>query len=476
MYPDLAAKVSVTAPEWLNDAPSVFLSTRGAQLAFRYVEGVAVAALLNPNKGVIAIETWGKQDRDQDGIPDQLDLLLGAKKIALLQSPYVETYRVISYPEGDMPRDEGVCTDVIVRALRNAGFDLQQLIHEDWKRSPGSYPGIAKADKNIDHRRVRNLLVYLLRHFTRLPSDPSVRPDTFLPGDIVLFNTLGDQAPDHVGVVSDTTGPSGLPLVINSWTTGYVTTEMDLLPSVPVTHRFRIPGGLGAVASEQVGLKGLLAREQLSIPTEHRKILVAVAPQWMSSYGTLRGFELGSDGHWNETLPVMAIRLGANGLARGRGLWKNFPSQFSAIPDKREGDLRSPAGLFLLGTAFGNSATQGKWPYRRVGLRDVWVDDASAPSYNTWQILPSKAPATANAIPWKSFERLSNYERAIVIRHNDAPIIAGAGSAHFLHSSDLRRPTSGCTSLANDDLGKVLSWLDETSQPAMLQLAAVILP
>jgi uncharacterized protein YijF (DUF1287 family) len=248
----------------LDNEPSVLLKVRDSSLTYRFIDGVAVEALARPLTNVLIVSNFEEQDQDSDGVPDQLDGLLGAKKTLLLRSPYVETYRDLPYPRGDVPRNEGVCTDVIVRALRNAGYDLQRLVHEDAKRAPKSYPGITKLDKNIDHRRVRNLLVYFKRHFTAIDNLASSQASSFLPGDIVLFNTYGNASPDHVGIVSDTLGPSGLPLIINSWTVGYVTSEMDLLANIPTTHRFRLPTR-GNIASSRNFVR---ARNQRRAPSE----------------------------------------------------------------------------------------------------------------------------------------------------------------------------------------------------------------
>ena len=139
------------------------------------------------------------------------------------------------YPNGDVPRTEGVCSDTVIRALRNAGIDLQKEVHEDILRAPKSYPMVEKVDASINHRRVRTLLPWFQRHFATLP--PGER---FLPGDVVFFDTFPSKpGPDHLGVVGDRKGTSGLPLVINNWTDGAEDAEMDLLSWVPVTHHFR---------------------------------------------------------------------------------------------------------------------------------------------------------------------------------------------------------------------------------------------
>ena len=177
------------------------------------------------------------RDADGDGIPDAVDVLVGAKKTALDAAPYVERYRSLRYPGGDVPRDEGVCSDVIVRALRNAGIDLQQEIHEDAGRAPRAYPGIPRRNRDIDHRRVRNLVRWFARHWKRVPAGAAE-----IPGDVVFIDTFPSKpGPDHVGVLSDVAGPSGRPMVINSWTYGTRTSEMDLLAGWPVTDTFRAP-------------------------------------------------------------------------------------------------------------------------------------------------------------------------------------------------------------------------------------------
>lgn len=185
-------------------------------------------------------------DRDGDGIPDALDLLVGAKKTVLNADAYTaeaQGYIAMPYPMGDVPRTIGVCTDVVIRAARNAGIDLQKELHDDIRRARAAYPMVKGAgDTSIDQRRVGTLLPYFRRrwepHTARL-DDPR---DPLRPGDIVLMDTFPQRpGPDHIGIVSDRLDVQGLPLVINNWTNGTVTAEMDLLTFVPVLHRFRLP-------------------------------------------------------------------------------------------------------------------------------------------------------------------------------------------------------------------------------------------
>ncbi len=179
------------------------------------------------------------EDRDGDGIVDRLDILLGAKKLLYNGARYIERYVSIPYPNGDVPRTEGVCSDTVIRALRNAGIDLQKEVHDDILRAPQAYPMVEKVDTSINHRRVRTLLPWFVRHWKTLP--PTAR---YLPGDVVFFDTFPQrEGPDHLGIVSDTISSTGHPMIINNWTDGATDAEMDLLAFVPVTHHFRLISG-----------------------------------------------------------------------------------------------------------------------------------------------------------------------------------------------------------------------------------------
>lgn len=114
---------------------------------------------------------------------------------------YDPGYFIISYPNGDVPADKGVCTDVVIRAYRKLGIDLQKEIHEDMLANFDMYPafwGLTRPDKNIDHRRVPNLMVFFERHGTR--KSFSGEQEDYSPGDIVFWN-LG-RGIKHVGIVS----------------------------------------------------------------------------------------------------------------------------------------------------------------------------------------------------------------------------------------------------------------------------------
>src|SRR5206468_5287597 len=155
-------------------------------------------------------------DQDGDGIPDQLDVLLGARKLVLNRAEYTEGYFRISFPGGDVPRGVGVCSDTIVRAYRNAGIDLQRRVADDIRAAPRAYPWVTRPNTSIDHRRVKTLLTWFQRHV------PQVRGQAPRAGDVVFLDTFpGRPGPDHVGIISDRVAPSGRPYVINNWTVGY---------------------------------------------------------------------------------------------------------------------------------------------------------------------------------------------------------------------------------------------------------------
>jgi uncharacterized protein YijF (DUF1287 family) len=118
------------------------------------------------------------------------------------QVQYDPQYFSIKYPNGDVPAGKGVCTDVIIRAYRKVGIDLQKEVHEDMIKNFTFYPknwGLKKTDKNIDHRRVPNLMKYFSRYGTvkKITNNST----DYVPGDIVTWNLGG--AITHIGIVVD---------------------------------------------------------------------------------------------------------------------------------------------------------------------------------------------------------------------------------------------------------------------------------
>lgn len=148
-------------------------------------------------------------DHNKNGIDDLQDILLGAKKDAKNHPKYVE----MSYTEGGYPEDNvGVCSDVIWRAFKEAGYNLKDLIDDDIEKNISLYPATnGKPDKNIDFRRVRNLKVFFDRYATILTND-IYDISSFQPGDIVVFG----EKYTHIGIISDKRNYKGIPYLIHN--------------------------------------------------------------------------------------------------------------------------------------------------------------------------------------------------------------------------------------------------------------------
>jgi len=135
---------------------------------------------------------------------------------------YDPAYFSISYPNGDVPPNKGVCTDIIIRTYRKVGIDLQRLVHEDMKANFAKYPknwGLKSTDKNIDHRRVPNLMTFFSRFGEVLKITDN--PNDYNPGNIVCWNLGGGLT--HIGLVSNKKSEDGKrPLIIHNIGAGQV--------------------------------------------------------------------------------------------------------------------------------------------------------------------------------------------------------------------------------------------------------------
>ncbi|HEX8624791.1 MAG TPA: DUF1287 domain-containing protein [Allosphingosinicella sp.] len=149
---------------------------------------------------------------------------------------YDAAYSPLAFPGGDVPRERGVCTDVVIRAYRDAlGLDLQALVNVDMHSAFAAYPrtwGLRAPDRNIDHRRVPNLRAWLKRRGAELPVPAG--PSGWRPGDI--FTSLVDGRSPHIGLVSDRRGPGGWLILHNI---GAGTREEEGLAAWPITGRYR---------------------------------------------------------------------------------------------------------------------------------------------------------------------------------------------------------------------------------------------
>lgn len=156
------------------------------------------------------------------------------------QVRYDPSYFVIAYPNGDIPADKGVCTDVIIRAYRRMGVDLQKSVHEDMAQNFGVYPknwGLKKPDKNIDHRRVPNLRTFFARHGTSLT--PTSKSDDYKPGDIVTWD-LG-KGITHIGiVVKNRSDDNKRHLIVHNIGNGQELSDCLFLFPITGHYRYRI--------------------------------------------------------------------------------------------------------------------------------------------------------------------------------------------------------------------------------------------
>lgn len=136
------------------------------------------------------------------------NLAKAAIELTQQEVSYDPSYFPIDYPNGDVPADKGVCTDVVIRAYRKIGIDLQKEVHEDMKAHFSEYPniwGLKKTDTNIDHRRVPNLMTFFKRKGAKKPITKEAKD--YLPGDVVCWNLGG--AITHIGIVVNKTSKNG---------------------------------------------------------------------------------------------------------------------------------------------------------------------------------------------------------------------------------------------------------------------------
>lgn len=152
---------------------------------------------------------------------------------------------------------------------------------------------------------------------------------------------------------------------------------------------------------------------------------------------------------WRNAFPPLPALIGGKG--------------FAPPGEKKEGDVKTPSGVFALKRAFGYAAKiNTRLSYRQAGANDIWVDDIASPDYNHW-VRKGETSAT-------SFENMKlhddRYKYGIVVEYNTDPVVKGAGSAIFIHiRHGENMPTLGCVALSESDILKVLGWLDPKRKP-----------
>lgn len=182
----------------------IFIVAIGGYYKYRYND------ILYIFKPYISIETINcVSDIDKDGINDQADIIQGARLEIKNHTKYRSNYYAGGYP----PNDEGVCTDVIWRALQNAGYSLKDNMDKDIKNNQSDYYRVDKIDSNIDFRRVQNQYVFLKKYMINLPIEviPNDRENlvNWQGGDIVVLT-------NHIAIVSDKRRKDGVPLIIHN--------------------------------------------------------------------------------------------------------------------------------------------------------------------------------------------------------------------------------------------------------------------
>ena len=185
----------------------------GVMLIFFVLAGFAVAWHFNilPEKsytakdfGIVVLQS--DVDYNQNGRDDYEDILMGAKLEAENHPRYNGAYFQGGYP----PSDIGVCSDVIWRAFRHAGYNIRDMVDADIQRRREAYTEIVEPDSNIDFRRVRNLRIFFEEYAKKLTTDIE-EIEEWQPGDIVIF---GEN--DHIGIVSDRRNKKGRPYIIHN--------------------------------------------------------------------------------------------------------------------------------------------------------------------------------------------------------------------------------------------------------------------
>lgn len=163
-------------------------------------------------------------------------LVIAARRQIGVTTRYDPAYVRLPYPNGDVPQDRGVCTDVVIRALRTEGLDLQRSVHEDMRTNFAKYPqkwGLRGPDRNIDHRRVPNLQTWFARQgWSRTPTRNA---SDYRAGDLVTWMLPGNLP--HIGIVGDRTSLTGTPLIVHN--IGRGTREEDILFAYPITGHYR---------------------------------------------------------------------------------------------------------------------------------------------------------------------------------------------------------------------------------------------
>ena len=215
---------------------------------------------------------------------------------------------------------------------------------------------------------------------------------------------------------------------------------------------------------------GCWLRVGRAVEANVQQLLVGIAPDWDAHQGRLQRFQRTPGGDWQSASGPVPVLFGKNGLAWGSGVRGTDEPGLH----KKERDGRAPAGLFKLGTVYTYDAQlpgNADYPFHTVTNRDAWVDDPALPNYNRFVTIPDPA----NPPPWFEKQKMRHndfaYRWLVEIRHNADPPAPGGGSAIFFHiRRGETRPTSGCTTMAEPELVKLLRFLRADAHPQYVLL------
>ncbi len=227
--------------------------------------------------------------------------------------------------------------------------------------------------------------------------------------------------------------------------------------------RARIRSGkraFGALVLAAVWIAHAVAAE---IGGDVQQLIVSVAPDWNTNTGRLQCFEREGRG-WKAVTPAWPVLYGKNGLVWGRGVLG------TAEPGahKVERDGRAPSGVFKIGKiyTYDSALPEGaRYPFRTVGEGDAWIDDPKHPDYNRHVVIDPKSPPA-----WFEKQKMRHgdfaYRWLVEIRHNSDPPVPGEGSAIFFHiRRGATRPSAGCTTMAEENLVKLIRFLRTEKNP-----------
>ena len=206
------------------------------------------------------------------------------------------------------------------------------------------------------------------------------------------------------------------------------------------------------------------------VPEDCTQLIVGTGANWNSMRGEMQLFERTPGGKWERVAPAVPVLFGKHGLAWGSGLAGQNESGLRKV----ERDGRAPAGVFKIGKVYTYDAqlpAGANFPFHQVTTADAWIDDVKHPDYNRFVRIPDPE----NPPAWFAKQKMRHndfaYHWLVEVRHNSDPPVPGAGSAIFFHiRRGVSRPSAGCTTMAESELVKMITWLRAPRNPCYVLL------